>query len=57
MPKKYSIEMTKADWRNIAHLIGDTDCIGIYGHDVEPYESADAFVAAVKSLLKEQTNV
>ena len=51
MTKKYAIEMTKADWENIAHLIGNTSGIGIYGCEgPEPYESADDLVAAVKAL-------
>ena len=50
MTKKYAIEMTKADWENIVFLIGNTDCIGILGVDVEPYQSADDLVAAVKAL-------
>jgi len=46
----YAIEMTKADWENIVFLIGDTDCIGILGVEVEPYQSADDLIAAVKDL-------
>ena len=39
MTKKYAIFMSKADWENIVHLIGNTDCIGILGFDPEPYQS------------------
>ena len=39
--------MSRADWVNIVHLIGNIECISILGVDPEPYKSAYALVSAV----------
>ena len=53
--RTHAIAMTKADWENIVFLIGNTDCIGILGVEVEPYQSADDLVAAVKALPSDKS--